>query len=144
MKYGPSCMFPSRKNNFYVPPNDQQRREISGGLEVWRGFFSSIRPYDTLLLCVTASQLNYSNGRGIGQLYLNFDTAAGCFKQSGSLITAALKFLGRRDPRDLVLSRMPPREKTKVSRFIKNSQVKLSVSRDPNAQLLVSVLQEQQ
>lgn len=115
IKYAPGMLFPTRKNNFYVPPeNAQLRRILGGGLEVWGGYFSSIRP-------------------AIGTMIMNFDRAAGAFKMSGASVEVLKLYLGRRDARDLELARMPPRFQVKTKRFLKNMTVALKFSRDPNA-----------
>lgn len=73
-----------------------------------------------------------SSRSGIGMMIMNFDRAAGAFKQSGNAIDILLKLIGRNDPRELDLSRMPPREKLKVTRFLKNLTITLKF-RNPDA-----------
>lgn len=64
---------------------------------------------------------------------MNFDRAAGAFKQSGNAIQVLMELLRIRDVRDLELSRMPPRPRVIFKRFLKNVNVAFKFSRDPNA-----------
>ena len=66
-------------------------------------------------------------------MFMNFDRGAGAFKQSGNIIAISLNFIGRRDPRDLQLSRMPPRERLRYTRFIKGLIVNLQFARTQGA-----------
>lgn len=61
---------------------------------------------------------------------MNFDRGVGTFKQSGNVINILLEFVGRRDPRDLELSRMPPAFAAKVKKFLKGFMVRLSLGQD--------------
>ena len=81
---------------------------------MWGGFFLSIRP-------------------AIGKMVMNIDRASGAFKQSGRAVDVLLTYMQRRDPRDLELSRMAPKLRVRMKRFLKNLSVKLMFSRDPNA-----------
>ena len=108
-------IFPTRKNNFYIPPENQnQRRILGGGLEVYQAFLTTVRP-------------------AIGTMIMNFDRGAGAFKMSGNSVEVLKLYLGRRDARDLELARMPPRFQVKTKRFLKNLTVALKFSKDPNA-----------
>ena len=62
---------------------------------------------------------------------MNFDRGVGTFKQSGNVIGVLLSFVGRNDPRDLELSRMPPAIAAKVKKFLKGCVIKLALGRDP-------------
>ena len=115
IKYAPGMIFPTRKNNFYIPPENQnQRRILGGGLEVYQAFLTTVRP-------------------AIGTMIMNFDRGAGAFKMSGNSVEVLKLYLGRRDARDLELARMPPRFQVKTKRFLKNLTVALKFSKDPNA-----------
>jgi len=112
LKHGAYAIYPNKKNNFYVPPEGNQPRfMLTGGLEAYAAYFSSIRP-------------------GIQRIIMNFDRGVGTFRQHGNVISVLLDFIGRRDPRDLELSRMPPAVAAKVKKFLKGFTVKLSIGRD--------------
>jgi hypothetical protein len=64
---------------------------------------------------------------------MNFDRAAGAFKQPGNAIKVLLALFKMRDPRDLELARMPPRARIQMRRFLKNLTVRFKYMRDPNA-----------
>lgn len=64
---------------------------------------------------------------------MNFDRAAGAFKQSGNSINILLQVLRLRDPRDLEIERMQPRNRILLKRFLKNLTVALRFARDANA-----------
>jgi hypothetical protein len=64
---------------------------------------------------------------------MNFDRGAGAFKCSGRAVDIMLQHMGRRDPHDLELSRMPGRMRPRFKRFLKNLVVRLpELRRDPN------------
>lgn len=113
IKYHAQIANPSRSATFYIAPKGQPKL-LGSGLEVWQGYFTAIRP-------------------GIKQIFMNFDRAAGAFKQSGNSINVLLQVLSLRDPRDLELDRMEPRKRILLKRFLKNLTVALRFSRNANA-----------
>jgi eukaryotic translation initiation factor 2C len=68
--------------NFRSFYTGEEKKILGGGLELWRGYFQSIRPT-------------------IGRLLLNFDISAGVMYIPGPLIKLCLEFLGRKGPSDL-------------------------------------------
>lgn len=83
---------PSASSKFYPSPYNNQAPDyltLSGGLHLWRGYFSSLR------LCPRS---NTSQG-----LLLNFDITSGPFYASGNGIEVAILLAGvRNDPRALL------------------------------------------
>ncbi|KAL8278267.1 hypothetical protein RQP46_009299 [Phenoliferia psychrophenolica] len=77
---------------------------IGGGLELWRGFFQSIK------LTPTGPALNG-------------DTTSGVFIRSGSLQTVALDFLDSRNSNHLNASVMDERQKIRLRRFLTNLNI---------------------
>lgn len=79
-------------------------------MELWRGYFQSIRP----------SQ---------GQMYLNVDIATGIMFKKGDLIGLCLEYLNSRDPRKLSPQKrandggLTDRERISLQRFIANLRV---------------------
>ncbi|GAA5887561.1 hypothetical protein JCM16303_004244 [Sporobolomyces ruberrimus] len=68
-RHGPSLVFPSTRTAFY--PEDGPNVVLSNGVQLWRGFFQSVRP------CA----------RG---LQLNLDTTSGAYVRSGNLVGLVL------------------------------------------------------
>jgi len=100
----PNQKYPFNVRSFFTP---QGKRAVGGGLELWRGFFQSLRP-------------------SVGRLIVNVDTSTGMMYRAGTLIDLCLDFLGQQDP--LVLSPakgFPDRERIRLSKFIKNVKVKI-------------------
>ncbi|KAF8627134.1 hypothetical protein AX17_006353 [Amanita inopinata Kibby_2008] len=102
----PSQKYPFNVRSFFT---SQQRRQVGGGLELWRGFFQSIRP-------------------AIGKLVLNVDISTGMMFKPGPLIGLCLEFLGRTNTDPKVLSPssgMPDRERVRLKKFIAGIKVQV-------------------
>ncbi len=100
----PNQKYPFNVRSFFTP---QGKRAVGGGLELWRGFFQSLRP-------------------SVGRLIVNVDTSTGMMYRAGTLIDLCLDHLGQQDP--LVLSPakgFPDRERIRLTKFIKNLKVKI-------------------
>jgi len=98
----PNQKYPFNVRSFFTP---EGRRLIGGGLELWRGYFQSLRP----------SQ---------GRMYINLDIATGVMYKSGRLLDLCLEFLGQRDPKLLSpVQRFPDRERLRLQRFISGMRV---------------------
>lgn len=69
---------------------------------------------------------------------MNFDRAAGAFKQPGNALNILLPLLRLRDPAELEMSRLHPRQRVLLRRFLKNALVRFKFSRDRNAKLWVT------
>lgn len=104
---GPNLRFPFNTRSFFT---DEGSRPIGGGMELWRGYFQSIRP----------SQ---------GKMYLNVDIATGIMFKKGDLIGLCLEYLNSRDPRKLAPQKrandggLTDRERISLQRFITNLRV---------------------
>ncbi|CAD6580475.1 MAG: hypothetical protein CYPHOPRED_001225 [Cyphobasidiales sp. Tagirdzhanova-0007] len=107
MKQAPSSTFPSKANTFYIPPNsmkESDRRLLSGGLEVWRGYFTSIRP-------------------AMNKTVFVFDTSAGSFKEAGSVIDVLMRKVVRKNDVtqiNILSKTIHPKDRVKITRFLKN------------------------
>lgn len=77
---------------------------LSGGLEVYKGIFQSIR-------C------------GPGKMLLNVDQAVSVMHERGSLINLCVKFLNLRDPSDL--NNLSPQNQRKLARTVKGLRVRM-------------------
>ncbi|KAG6874285.1 hypothetical protein C0995_001510 [Termitomyces sp. Mi166 len=82
----------------------QGSRAIGSGLELWRGFFQSVRP-------------------AIGRMLINIDTTVAVVHASGKLIDVCLDFLGKNDVRALVLD-----EKSSDFRALQKHLEKLQIN----------------
>ena len=78
---------------------------ISGGLEVWKGFFASLRP-------------------AAGRMLLNVDTTATAFYAAGPLLNLVGDICADRDGR--LAPTMDPRQRSNVERAIRNLKVEVT------------------
>jgi len=102
IRMDPNMKYPFNTRSFFT---DAGRRVIGAGLELWQGYFQSLRP----------SQ---------GKLYINIDISTGIMYKSGPLLDLCLEFLGQRDPKLLShRARFPDRERLRLQRFISNMRI---------------------
>jgi eukaryotic translation initiation factor 2C len=93
----PNSRYPFNVRSFFT---NQEVKNIGAGIELWRGYFQSIRP-------------------GVGRLLLNVDISTGMMYKSGPLIGLVLDFFGRNDPNILSpASGFPDRERLRLQRFL--------------------------
>ncbi|KAJ4488451.1 Piwi domain-containing protein [Lentinula aciculospora] len=83
IRQAPNQLYPHNTKAYFT---DAQKADLGIGLELWRGFFQSVRP-------------------SIGKMLVNIDTTMIVVYQNGPLINLALRFLGYRDVRQLNLQR---------------------------------------
>ncbi|KAI4518653.1 Piwi-domain-containing protein [Schizophyllum commune Loenen D] len=95
LRMEPTQRFPFNSRSFYVP---EGKRVLAGGIELWRGYFQSVRP-------------------AMGKLLLNVDVSAGVMYQSGPLIGVCCSFL-RRSNDPSVLARLGNRDWLALKRFL--------------------------
>ena len=93
--------FPFNSRSFFT---EEGRQSINGGLEVWRGYFQSIRP----------SQ---------GRMYLNLDITTGIMFKGGPLISLCLEYLNDGDPNRLSPNNLNDRDRISLQRFLTNLRV---------------------
>ncbi|GAA6043318.1 hypothetical protein JCM8097_001182 [Rhodosporidiobolus ruineniae] len=116
IQHGSSQIYPSRAASFFLPPANPLQASISRGLEIWRGFYTSLR-------------------MGPSVLFLNLDIASQPMIKSGNLPDVVLDFL-RGDRRQLQLAdldaqSMPAQAYIRLSRFLRGLKIKLRC-RDEN------------
>ena len=99
----PSHHYPSNKSSFFPI---QEPRPIGGGIELWRGYFQSVRP-------------------AIGRVLVNVNLSTGVMYRSGSFIDLALDFLGRAGTPNALSSHhgLPDRERLRLQQFISGIKV---------------------
>jgi eukaryotic translation initiation factor 2C len=93
--------YPFNTRSFFIP---EGKKDVGYGLELWRGYFQSVRP-------------------AIGRILVTLDTATAMFWKHGPLIPICLEHLGRQggDPNLLAPSRgFPDRMKVLLQRFLVN------------------------
>jgi len=109
----PSLRYSSKKKHFFT---GQETRSIGAGIELWRGFFQSLRP-------------------AIDRMLINIDISTGAMYKSGRLIDLALEFLGLSTPNALRHG-LPDRERLRLQQFISGIQIVMPY-RDPDRRRLV-------
>ncbi len=103
----PSLDYPFNVKSFFT---SRERKDIGGGIVLWRGYFQSVRP-------------------AIGRMLVNVDITTGSMYKPGSMLDVALDFLGRqRDPNLLTPSRgFPDRERLRLQRFLSGVRVLVQI-----------------
>jgi hypothetical protein len=81
---------------------NQGSRSISGGVEVWQGYFQSIRPT-------------------LKKMVVNIDLGVTTFYESGSLLQVVLKVLDKGTIEDLRI--ISNRDRIKLEKFLKNVKI---------------------
>ena len=106
----PYQRYPHNARSFFT---DTIRRDIGGGIVLWRGFFQSVRP-------------------AIGRIIINVDTATGVMYKPGRLMDLALEFLGRSGQPNALSPRhgLPPRKRSDLQRFL--SGIKITTAHSPH------------
>lgn len=85
--------------------NGENCEAISGGLDIWKGFFLSLRP-------------------GQGRLLLNVDTSTAAFYGAGNVVDLVRDYLGV--PRNERLESLQPRERGAVEHFLRNVRIEVT------------------
>ncbi|KAF7433014.1 hypothetical protein PC9H_004959 [Pleurotus ostreatus] len=101
----PNQCHPFNVRSFFT---DRERRDLGAGIEIWRGYFQSVRPV-------------------IGRMIVNVDISTGFMYKRGSLIGLCLDFFGRQDPNILSPKRgLPDRERLRLQRFLSGLRITTS------------------
>src|SRR5581483_3189288 len=95
ISYKTSITNPTLRRSFFTPRGSQQ---ISGGLEIWQGYYQSARPTR-------------------GKMMINVDLSVTVFFEHGPLVEVVTKVLGRRTPDDLRRG-MFDRDLVKIDRIL--------------------------
>ncbi|KAJ3796816.1 argonaute-like protein [Lentinula aff. detonsa] len=105
----PSQRFPFNVRSFFT---DQEKKDIGLGLELWRGYFQSVRP-------------------ALGKMYIIVDTSTATMYKAGRLIDLCLNFFKRMDPKVLAPKNgLPDRERLRLQKFISGIRVITNTSGD--------------
>ncbi|KAJ7830395.1 hypothetical protein B0H13DRAFT_1655150 [Mycena leptocephala] len=100
----PSLSYPFNVRSFFT---NLETKDIGAGLELWRGYFQSIRP-------------------AMGRMLINVDISTGTVYKpaSGSLLSLCLDYFNKRDPNVLAPARgFPDRERLRLQRFISGIRI---------------------
>lgn len=98
----PTIRYPFNVRSFFT---SHEKEPIGGGLELWRGYFQSVRP-------------------AIGKIVINVDISTGVMYKSGPLIDLCLQFLGKNNVTALAPGQgLPERERLRLQRFVANLRV---------------------
>jgi len=102
IRMAPNQKYPFNTRSFFT---EDGKRPLRGGLELWRGYFQSIRP-------------------SMGKMIVNLDISTGLMYKPGPLINLCLDFFGKNDPNILSPKRgLPDRERLRLQRFLSNLRV---------------------
>ena len=103
IRMGPNQKFPFNTRSFFTP---EGRRSIGGGMELWRGYFQSIRPSEN-------------------RMYLNVDIATGIMYKEGPLINLFMEYFKKSDPSAFSPTRgFPDRDRLRLQKFVSNMRVR--------------------
>ncbi|KAG5642852.1 hypothetical protein DXG03_002029 [Asterophora parasitica] len=98
----PNEHYPFNTRSFYT---NRETKYIGGGIELWRGYFQSVRP-------------------GIGRMLINVDISTGMMYKAGPLIDLCLAFFNQTNPQLLSPAQnMPDRERLRLQRFISGLRI---------------------
>jgi len=94
--------YPFNFRSFFT---NQETGNIGSGLQMWRGYFQSVRP-------------------AIGRMLINIDTSAGIMYKAGPLLDLCLEYLHKPHPNALAPRKgFPDRERLRLQRFISGIRV---------------------
>lgn len=98
----PSLNYPFNVRSFFT---DRETKDIGSGLQLWRGYFQSIRPAS-------------------GRMLINVDISTGTMYKRGSLLQLCLEYINKSDANTLAPKRgFPDRERLRLQRFISGIRV---------------------
>jgi eukaryotic translation initiation factor 2C len=95
----PTLNYPFNVRSFFT---DRETKDIGSGIQLWRGYFQSVRP-------------------GIGQMLINIDISTATMYKSGRLLDVCLEFLRKNNPS--ALTNVPDREFMKLNKFISGVRI---------------------
>ena len=112
VKMEPNQIHPFNRRSFYIPDG---RKDIGGGIELWRGIFQSVRPT-------------------VGRLIVNIDLSTGMMFKEGPLLNLCIDFFGRapNTSPNAILAGTGIRdiERHKLQKFLSGVRVKVSTTGD--------------
>ena len=119
IRMAPNQKYPFNTRSFFT---EDGKRPLRGGVELWRGYFQSIRP-------------------SMGKMIVNLDISTGLMYKPGPLINLCLDFFGKPDPNFLSPKRgLPDRERLRLQRFI--SGLRIITSHGPSGRAQTRVIRK--
>jgi eukaryotic translation initiation factor 2C len=107
IRMGPNQKYPFNTRSFFTP---EGRKSIGGGMELWRGYFQSIRPSEN-------------------QMYLNVDIATGIMYRPGPLISLFMEYSKKDKPFAFSPKHgFSDRDRIRLQKFVSNMRVKTAHS----------------
>lgn len=105
----PSLKYPSNIRSFFTP---SERRHIGYGIELWRGYFQSVRP-------------------AVGRMLINVDISTGMMYKSGTLLDLCIDYL-RLQPKRYEMLKLDDRTRIKLQRFLANVRITINTPTGKN------------
>jgi eukaryotic translation initiation factor 2C len=93
--------YPFNIRSFFT---DRETKDIGSGIQLWRGYFQSVRP-------------------AIGQMLINVDISTATMYKSGPLLRLCLDFLQKNHPSHLSSSKTTDRDFMRLNRFVSGIRV---------------------
>lgn len=111
----PNQTYPFNKRSFYIPDG---KKDIGGGIELWRGIFQSVRPT-------------------IGRLIVNIDLSTGMMYKEGNLLDLCMDFFGHGQnvsPNEMLTPgrRFRDIERIRLQKFLSGLHVRAASTGDRN------------
>ncbi|CUA66950.1 Protein argonaute-2 [Rhizoctonia solani] len=99
VRMAPVSRYPFNTRSFFT---DKEVRPIGGGIELWRGYFQSVRP-------------------GLASMLINIDISTGAMYSPGPMIGVCQQILTNNSPNSLVPGQgLSDRDRIKLQRFLAN------------------------
>ncbi|KAF9113516.1 Eukaryotic translation initiation factor 2C [Mortierella sp. AM989] len=103
IRHEPAMLYSTVGRSFFTPDG---AKPLSGGVEVWNGFYQSARPT-------------------MNRMMINLDVASTAYYQSGPLVELAVKILGKRHA-DEIRRGLQDRDRQKLDKAIRGLQIKVT------------------
>jgi eukaryotic translation initiation factor 2C len=111
VKMEPNQNHPFNKRSFYIP---EGRKDIGGGIELWRGIFQSVRPT-------------------VDRLIVNIDLSTAMIYKEGPLLNLCIDFFGRTpntSPNAILTGAIGDIERHRLQKFLSGVRVRVSTTGD--------------
>ncbi|KAF9896523.1 Eukaryotic translation initiation factor 2C, partial [Lobosporangium transversale] len=117
IRHKPALLYSTVNRSFFTPDGASP---LSGGIQVWNGFYQSARP-------------------AVGKMLINLDVAATTYYQSGSLLELAVKFLNKRSIDDFRQG-FTDRDRDRLEKFLRGLLIRVIHRGDVKRKFKISKL----